>query len=65
GDEDGDIAVLKAGRDGGENGEGILLHETNMGAAVYTTPIAKDGVIYVASRAKLFAIEEGASWKGN
>ncbi|NIV48431.1 MAG: hypothetical protein GWN46_17345, partial [Gammaproteobacteria bacterium] len=33
GDEDGDIAVLKAGRDGGEDGEGILLHETNMGTA--------------------------------
>ena len=62
GDEDGDIAVLKAGREGKE-GEGILLHETNMGTAVYTTPIAKDGVIYVASRTRLFAIEEGASWK--
>ncbi len=63
GDEDGDIAVLKAGRDGGEDAEGVLLHETNMGTAVYTTPIAQDGVIYVASRTKLFAIEEGANWK--
>ncbi len=34
-----------------------------MGTAVYTTPIAQDGVIYVASRTKLFAIEEGANWK--
>jgi outer membrane protein assembly factor BamB len=63
GDEDGDIAVLGAGKDGGEKGEGKLLHETNMGAAVYTTPIAKDGVIYVASRTKLFAIEAGATYK--
>ena len=63
GDEDGDIAVLKAGREGDENAEGILLHETNMGTAVYTTPIAKDGVIYVASRTRLFAIEAGATWK--
>ncbi len=55
--------MLRAGRDGGEDGEGTLLHETNMGTAVYTTPIAKDGVIYVASRTKLFAIEEGATWK--
>ena len=62
GDEDGDIAVLKAGRKG-KDGEGILLHETNMGAAVYTTPIAKDGVIFVASRTKLFAIESGAMLK--
>ena len=34
-----------------------------MGNAVDTTPIAKDGVIYVASRTKLFAIENGATWK--
>jgi outer membrane protein assembly factor BamB len=53
GDEDGDIAVLKTGT------KMELLHETNMGAAVYTTPVAKDGVIYVASRTKLFALEEG------
>jgi outer membrane protein assembly factor BamB len=63
GDEDGDVAVLKAGRDGGEDGEGILLHETNMGAAVYTTPIVHERVMYVASRTKLFAIETGASLK--
>lgn len=65
GDEDGDIAVLEAGIKGNGKGEGKLLHETNMGNAVYTTPIAKDGVIYVASRTKLFAIENGASWKPN
>jgi outer membrane protein assembly factor BamB len=53
GDEDGDVAVLKAGK------KMELLHEVNMGAAVYTTPVAKDGVIYVASRTKLFALEDG------
>lgn len=53
GDEDGDIAVLNHGK------EMKLLHETNFGSAVYTTPVAKDGVIYVASRTKLFAIEAG------
>ena len=57
GDEDGDVAVLKHGR------KMELLHEVNMGAAVYTTPVAKDGVLYVVSRTKLFAIEEGASPK--
>ncbi len=54
GDEDGDIAVLTAGK------KLELLHEANFGAAVYTTPVVKDGVMYVASRTKLFAIEEGA-----
>ena len=63
GDEDGDIAVLEAGAKGDGKGEGKLLYETNMANAVYTTPIAKDGVLYVASRTKLFAIETGASWK--
>ncbi len=53
GDEDGDIAVLKAGK------KMELLAEVNMGAAVYTTPVAKDGVIYVASRTHLFAIKDG------
>ncbi len=53
GDEDGDVAVLKAGK------KMELLYETNMGAAVYTTPVAKDGVIYIASRTKLFALAEG------
>lgn len=52
GDEDGDIAVLKAGR------EKKLIFEVNMGSAVYTTPVAKDGVLYVASRNVLFAIAE-------
>ena len=53
GDEDGDIAVLKTGK------KMELIHEVNMGAAVYTTPVAHDGTIYVASRTKLFAIQDG------
>ena len=54
GDEDGDIAVLKAGK------ELEVLQEINMGSAVYTTPVANDGVLYIATRNKLFAIEQGA-----
>lgn len=54
GDEDGDIAVLKAGK------ELEVLNEINMGSAVYTTPIAHDGVLYIATRNKLFAIADGA-----
>jgi outer membrane protein assembly factor BamB len=55
GDEDGDIAILKEGR------KMELLGEINMGAAVYTTPVANDGVLYIVSRNRLWAIEEGAS----
>ncbi|HET6373544.1 MAG TPA: PQQ-binding-like beta-propeller repeat protein, partial [Candidatus Polarisedimenticolia bacterium] len=51
GDEDGDATVLRAGR------TKELLHEVNMGNAIYTTPAARDGVLYIATRAKLFAIQ--------
>jgi outer membrane protein assembly factor BamB len=51
GDEDGDVDVLKAGK------TLEVLHETNLGSAVYTTPVARDGIIYIASRNTLFAIE--------
>jgi outer membrane protein assembly factor BamB len=57
GDEDGDVAVLKQGK------KLELLHETNLGASVYTTPVAHDGVLYIVSRRKLFAIEEGIAPK--
>jgi outer membrane protein assembly factor BamB len=58
GDEDGDVAILKAGK--GKDGEPELLAELNLGAAVYTTPVAEDGILYIASRNKLFAFKEGA-----
>ena len=48
GDEDGDLAVLKAGK--GKDGQPEVLAEINMGSAVYTTPVARDGVLYVMSR---------------
>ena len=51
GDEDGDLAVLEASK------EKKLLYEVNMGSAVYTTPVAKSGVLYIVSRNQLFAIE--------
>ncbi len=52
GDEDGDIVILKAGK------TKEVLKEVNMGSAVYTTPVAKDGVLYVGARNRLFAIEK-------
>jgi outer membrane protein assembly factor BamB len=57
GDEDGDVAVLKEGK------KLELLAEINMGNAVYTTPVAHDGVLYVSSRNRLFALAEGARAK--
>ena len=54
GDEDGEVAILATGRE--EN----LINEVFMEGAVYTTPFAKDGVLYVATRSELYAIEEGA-----
>jgi outer membrane protein assembly factor BamB len=50
GDEDGDVVILDAGR------KEKVLGEINMGSAVYTTPFPKDGVLYIATRAELFAI---------
>ena len=58
GDEDGDVVVLRAGKETEE------LAEMNMGASVYTTPVAMDGVLYVLSRNALFAIQEGAAGSG-
>ena len=52
GDEDGDVTILKTGT------EMELLFETNMGSAVYTTPVAKDGVLYIATRNTLYAIAQ-------
>jgi outer membrane protein assembly factor BamB len=57
GDEDGDIVVLKTGK------KMEVLHEVNMGSSVYTTPVAKDGVLYVGTRSKLYALQEGAGKK--
>ena len=57
GDEDGDVTVLKAGK------TKEVVAEMNMGNAVYTTPFAKDGVLYILSRNHLFALKEGASSK--
>ena len=54
GDEDGDIAVLRAGT------EMELLGEINMGASVYSTPVVRDGVMYLLTRNRLWAVKAGA-----
>jgi outer membrane protein assembly factor BamB len=57
GDEDGDVAILEASK------TKKLLAELNLGNSVYTTPIAKDGVLYVMTRSRLFALKQGAKSK--
>ena len=32
-----------------------------MGGSVYTTPVAANGVLYISTREKLYAIQQGAS----
>ncbi len=58
GDEDGDVVVLRAGK--GKDGKPEVLAEPNLGAAVYTTPVAVDGTLFIASRNTLYALAEGA-----
>lgn len=52
GDEEGKVVVLKHGK------ELKKLAENDMQSAVYTTPVASNGVLYVANKRALFAIEE-------
>jgi len=50
GDEDGDLAIFQAGK------ELKKIAEINMGNAIYGTPVAANGVLYIMNRATLYAI---------
>lgn len=50
GDEDGDLVVMAASK------EKKIISTTNLGAAIYSTPIVANGVIYVHSQSHLFAL---------
>ena len=50
GDEDGDIVVLKAGK------EKKLIAEMNMGSSVYSTPVPANGALFIANRNQLFSL---------
>ncbi len=50
GDEDGDLSVLKAGR------EMEVLSEVNFGNVIYSTPVAANGTLFVMTRSHLYAI---------
>ena len=55
GDEDGDVIVLQAGRTMKK------LAEINMANAVYSAPVAANGVLYIMTRSDLFAIAAPAA----
>jgi outer membrane protein assembly factor BamB len=48
GDEDGDFVVMVASK------EKRILSETNLGAPIYSTPVAANGALYVTSNSHLF-----------
>jgi outer membrane protein assembly factor BamB len=50
GDEDGDVAVLQAGK------ELKVISEIPMSSAVYSTPVAANGVLFIMTRQELYAI---------
>jgi outer membrane protein assembly factor BamB len=51
GDEDGDVVVLKVGR------SEEVLAEMMLSGAVYGSPVPANGVLFIASRNRLYAIE--------
>ena len=54
GDEDGDVVILRAAK------EMEVLGEYNMGAAIYCTPVVRNGVLHILTRNRLWALKEGA-----
>src|SRR5690606_25666790 len=55
GDEDGDVTVFKL------SPELEIISEINMGNSVYSTPVAANGVLYIANKTHLFAIQDPAA----
>lgn len=55
GDEDGDVAILQAGR------EKKLIGEMNMGSSVYSSPVPANGALFIMNRNQLFSLAVGAS----
>jgi outer membrane protein assembly factor BamB len=50
GDQDGDVAILKAGP------EMKKIAEIDMGNSVYSTPVPANGVLYIMTSSQLYAI---------
>jgi outer membrane protein assembly factor BamB len=58
GDEDGDFVVLAATK------EKKIISETNVGAAVYGTPVVANGAVYLQSNTHLFAFTDPSKTSG-
>jgi outer membrane protein assembly factor BamB len=58
GDEDGDFVVLAAAK------EKKILSETNLGAAVYGTPVVANGTLFIQSNTHLFAFSDPTKQSG-
>jgi outer membrane protein assembly factor BamB len=50
GDEDGDVAILAAGK------EKKLIGEMNMGSSVYSSPVPANGALIIMNRNQLFSL---------
>jgi len=50
GDEDGEIVVMEAGR------EKKVLGEFELESSTYCTPVPANGVLYIVSKSKLYAL---------
>ena len=57
GDEDGDVVVMQAGK------EKKLIHEMNMGSAIYATAVPAHGALFINNRNQLFALGAGGAGK--
>ncbi len=58
GDEDGDFVVLAATK------EKKIISETNVGAAIYGTPIVANGAVYLQSNTHLFGFSDPTKQSG-
>lgn len=53
GDEDGELAIMKAGREFDEND----IREITFGSSIYTTPTIAGGKMYISDRSRLYCIK--------
>ena len=59
GDEDGDLTVFQASK------EKKVLSQTNLGAPIYSTPVAANGALYVSSNTHLFCFSGNPTQTAN
>jgi hypothetical protein len=58
-DEDGDVAIFRLFPDAtGAPPPRAAIAEINMGQSIYSTPVVSRGVLYIATKNRLYAIEE-------